>query len=130
LRLLLDTQVLIWTLTNPKGLSEQARNAISAGDNRVFVSLATPWEMAIKTALGNLAPPDDLEAQLDEQRFELLPIALRHTRAVASLPHLHGDPFDRMLIAQAQVDGMTLVTSDRKIRSYPVATLPATRRRG
>jgi PIN domain nuclease of toxin-antitoxin system len=129
LRLLLDTQVLIWALTNPKRLSEQARTAITAGENRIFVSLATPWEMAIKTALGNLAPPDDLEAQLSEKRFELLPIALRHTQAVASLPHHHRDPFDRMLIAQAQVDGLTLVTSDREIRNYPVATLPATRRR-
>jgi PIN domain nuclease of toxin-antitoxin system len=130
LKLLLDTQILLWTLTSPKRLSAQAESAISTDENRVFVSLATPWEMAIKTALGNLAPPDDLEKQLEEKRFELLPIALRHTRAVASLPHLHGDPFDRMLIAQAQVDGMTLVTSDRKIRSYPVATLPVTRRRG
>lgn len=126
MRLLLDTQVLIWTLTNPKRLSEQARTAIAEGENRVFVSLATPWEMAIKTALGKLAPPEDLEEQLREQRFELLSIALRHTRAVASLPLHHRDPFDRMLIAQAQVDRMTLVTTDRQIRRYPVATLPAT----
>jgi len=125
LRLLLDTQVLIWVLTDPKRLSERAGNAITTGENRVFVSLVSPWEMAIKTALGNLAPPDDLESQLSEKRFELLPIALRHTRAVASLPHHHRDPFDRMLIAQAQVDGMTLVTSDRKIERYQVALLPA-----
>lgn len=125
MRLLLDTQVLIWTLTNPKRLSEQARAAITAGENRVFVSLATPWEMAIKTALGNLTLPNDLEAQLSEKRFELLPIALRHTRAITSLPHHHRDPFDRMLIAQAQVDGMTLVTSDREIERYQVTLLPA-----
>ena len=79
----------------------------------------------MRVALGNLAPPDDLEAQVQEKRFELLPIALRHTEAVATMPHLHGDPFDRMLIAQAQVDGTTLVTSDRQIRRYEVATLPA-----
>jgi len=125
LRLLLDTQVLIWTLTNPKRLSGQARATIAEGENRVFVSLATPWEIAIKTALGKLAPPEDLEEQLREKRFELLPIALPHTRAVASLPLLHSDPFDRMLIAQAQVDRMTLITTDRQIRRYPVATLPA-----
>lgn len=125
MRLLLDTQVLIWTLRNPKRLSEQARNAITAGENRVFVSVASPWEMAIKTALGNLTPPDDLEAQLEDKSFELLPIALRHTRAVASLPRHHGDPFDRMLIAQAQVDGMTLITSDRQIKRYQVTLMPA-----
>jgi PIN domain nuclease of toxin-antitoxin system len=125
LRLLLDTQVLIWALTKPERLSKEARSAIAASENRVFVSLASPWEMAIKTALGNLAPPDDLESQLSEKRFELLPIALRHTRAVASLPHHHRDPFDRMLIAQAQVDGMTLVTSDREIERYQVTLLPA-----
>ena len=88
--------------------------------------MASPWEMAIKQALGNLTPPDDLEAQLEEMRFELLPIFLRHTRAVAALPHHHGDPFDRMLIAQAQVDGMTLVSSDREIRRYQVSLMPAT----
>jgi PIN domain nuclease of toxin-antitoxin system len=122
---LLDTQVLIWALTSPKRLSGVASSAITASENRIFVSLVSPWEMAIKTALGNLTTPDDLEAQLNEGRFELLPIALRHTRAVASLPHHHGDPFDRMLIAQAQVDGMTLVTSDREIERYQVALMPA-----
>lgn len=125
MRLLLDTQVLVWALTSPKRLSGVARSAITASENRIFVSLVSPWEMAIKTALGNLITPDDLEAQLNEKRFELLPIALRHTRAVASLPHHHGDPFDRMLVAQAQVDGMTLVTSDREIERYQVALMPA-----
>jgi PIN domain nuclease of toxin-antitoxin system len=125
LRLLLDTQVLLWVLTRPGRLSAAATDAIEAGENRILVSIASPWEISIKAALGNLTPPDDLEFQLNEKRFELLPIALRHTEAVASLPHHHGDPFDRMLIAQAQVDGLTLVSSDREIRRYPVALLPA-----
>ncbi len=125
MRLLLDTQVLIWGLKSPERLADATRQAIAASDTRVFVSMASPWEMAIKEALGNLTPPDDLEAHLEENRFELLPIFLRHTRAVASLPHHHGDPFDRMLIAQAQVDGMTLVTSDREIERYQVALMPA-----
>jgi PIN domain nuclease of toxin-antitoxin system len=124
-RLLLDTQALIWALKRPERLADPTRLAITASETRVFVSMATPWEMAIKEALGNLKPPDDLEARLDEKRFELLPITLRHTRAVASLPHHHGDPFDRMLIAQAQVDGMTLVTSDREIGRYQVSLMPA-----
>jgi PIN domain nuclease of toxin-antitoxin system len=125
LRLLLDTQVLLWVLMKPERLSASAAGAIATGENRVFVSITSPWEISIKAALGNLTPPDDLELQLNEKRFELLPIALRHTEAVASLPHHHGDPFDRMLIAQAQVDGLTLVSSDREMRRYPVALLPA-----
>jgi PIN domain nuclease of toxin-antitoxin system len=124
-RLLLDTQVLIWALRDPKRLAAATRRAIIAGETRVFVSMASPWEMAIKEALGNLTPPDDLEVRLEEKRFELLPILMRHTRAVAALPHHHGDPFDRMLIAQAQVDGMTLVTSDRQIERYQVSLMPA-----
>ena len=124
--MLLDTQVLLWVLTKPRRLSVAATDAIEAEENEVFVSMASPWEISIKTALGNLTPPNDLEHQLREKRFELLPIALRHTEAVGFLPHHHRDPFDRMLIAQAQVDGLTLVSSDREIRRYPVALLPAT----
>jgi PIN domain nuclease of toxin-antitoxin system len=125
MRLLLDTQVLIWVLKNPERLADATRRAITASETRVFVSMASPWEMAIKEALGNLTPPDELEAHLEEKRFELLPIFPRHARAVAALPHHHGDPFDRMLIAQAQVDGMTLVTSDQKIGRYQVSLMPA-----
>ncbi len=125
MRLLLDTQVLIWALRKPERLADATRRAITAGETRVFVSMASPWEMAINEALGNLTPPDDLEVRLEEKRFELLPISMRHTRAVAALPDHHGDPFDRMLIAQAQVDGMTLVSSDREIRRYQVSLMPA-----
>jgi PIN domain nuclease of toxin-antitoxin system len=125
LKLLLDTQVLLWVLTKPRRLSAATVGAIEATENQILVSIATPWEISIKAALGNLTPPDDLEFQLHEKSFELLPIALRHTEAVASLPHHHGDPFDRMLIAQAQVDGLTLVSTDREMRRYPVALLPA-----
>jgi PIN domain nuclease of toxin-antitoxin system len=125
LKLLLDTQVLLWALMKPERLSAAAADAITKGENRVFVSMASPWEISVKTARGNLTPPGDLESQLNEKRFELLPIALRHTDVVASLPRHHGDPFDRMLVAQAQVDGLTLVTSDREIRRYPVSVLPA-----
>lgn len=125
MKLLLDTQVLLWVLTRPGRLSATTVDAIEAGENQIFVSMASPWEISIKKARGNLTPPDDLEFQLSERRFELLPISLRHTQAVAYLPHHHGDPFDRMLIVQAQVDGLTLVTSDREIRRYPISVLPA-----
>jgi PIN domain nuclease of toxin-antitoxin system len=125
LRLLLDTQALIWTLANPGRLSAAATDALRNYGNEVFVSVASPWEIAIKTALGKLSPIDDLEFQIDDKRFELLPISLSHTAAVASLPHHHRDPFDRMIIAQAQVESLTLVTSDREIRRYPVSIFPA-----
>jgi PIN domain nuclease of toxin-antitoxin system len=124
LRLLLDTNVLIWVLTTPERLSEAATVAIRDRANDIFVSMASPWEISIKQALGNLSLPDDLETQLADESFELLQISMLHTRAVETLPHHHRDPFDRMLIAQAQVEQLTLVTSDRMMRRYPVATMP------
>ena len=128
MRLLLDTQVLIWSLLVPDRLLATAREAIQDEDNDVFVSIASPWEMAIKKSRSNLDPPDDLDVQLAEKGFSLLPISLRHTQAVSTLPHHHGDPFDRMLVAQAQTDGLTIVTSDRKIAQYQVAVMRASRR--
>jgi PIN domain nuclease of toxin-antitoxin system len=125
LRLLLDTNALFWVLTAPDRLSAEATAAIETEANDVFVSVVSPWELAIKASHGKLRAPDDLESQFTEKRFEILPVAMRHTRAVESLPHHHGDPFDRMLVAQAQVDGMTIVTSDRKMRRYQVALMPA-----
>jgi PIN domain nuclease of toxin-antitoxin system len=126
MRLLLDTHTLLWSLSKPDRLTTEARRAIQEESNDVFVSIVSPWEIAIKKSRGNLHPPDDLEAQLEAKRFGLLPLSMPHTRAVESLPPHHGDPFDRMLIAQAQVEGMTLVTSDRDMRRYRVALLPAT----
>jgi PIN domain nuclease of toxin-antitoxin system len=128
LRLLLDTQVVIWSLLAPERLLGATREAIQDGANDVFVSIASPWEIAIKKSRGKLDPPDNLEVQLAEKRFALLPVSLRHTRAIESLPHHHGDPFDRMLVAQAQTDGLTIVTSDRKIARYRVAVMRATGR--
>jgi PIN domain nuclease of toxin-antitoxin system len=125
LRLLLDTHVLIWALTAPNRLSAVAAEAIQDEANDVFVSMVSPWEISIKKALGNLSPPDDLEAQLADRCFELLPISMHHTRAIASLPHHHGDPFDRMLVAQAQLESLSIVTADRKINRYQVTVLPA-----
>lgn len=125
MRLLLDTHVLIWALRDPDRLSGPAAEAIRAETSDVFVSMVSPWEIAIKKSLGNLRLPGDLQSQLDAKRFELLPVSLRHTNAVESLPHHHGDPFDRLLVAQALVDGLTIVTADRQIRRYQVGLLPA-----
>ncbi|MGB7685180.1 MAG: type II toxin-antitoxin system VapC family toxin [Solirubrobacterales bacterium] len=126
MRLLLDTDALIWALSWPDRLSKAAAGAIRDPENDVFVSITSPWEIAIKKALGKLRAPDDLESQLHGKRITLLPITLRHARAIESLPHHHGDPFDRMLIAQAQIEGLTIVTSDRQMQLYQVALLPAT----
>jgi PIN domain nuclease of toxin-antitoxin system len=125
LRLLLDTHALLWVLVEPKRLSAQAAAAIAAEESEVFVSIVSPWEMAIAKARGRMNPPDDLEDHLARNRFELIPVRLLHIRVVESMPHHHRDPFDRMLVAQAQVEGMTLVSVDRKLRQYPVSLLSA-----
>lgn len=125
LRLLLDTHVMLWAISNPGRLSVQARSAIAAEENDVFVSIVSPWEIAIKQSRNRIEIPDDLDRGLESSRFKLLPVLLRHTRAIESMPHHHRDPFDRMLVAQAIVDGMILVTADRKLTHYAAALLPA-----
>jgi PIN domain nuclease of toxin-antitoxin system len=126
LRLLLDTHVVVWALSTPERLSERSRKAIEAAENEVFVSVISPWEMAVKGPRQGLHPPDDLEMQLSRQRFDILPVLLRHTEPIESMPLHHRDPFDRMLVAQAIVDGLTIVTADRKLTNYQVSLMPAT----
>jgi len=125
LRLLLDTHVVLWALSEPERLSGRARRAIEAAENDVLVSVVSPWELAIKGPREGLRPPDDLELQLGRQRFGLLPVLPRHTEPIESMPLRHRDPFDRMLVAQAVTDGLTIVTADRKLTSYQVSLLPA-----
>lgn len=125
MKLLLDTHTTIWVFSAPHLLSAHARDAISAEENEVFVSVVSPWEIAIKRAKKRLRAPEDLDEAVEAHRFQLLPVLLRHTRAIGSMPNHHGDPFDRMLVAQAIVDGLTLVTSDRVLRRYPVSLLSA-----
>jgi PIN domain nuclease of toxin-antitoxin system len=125
LKLLLDTHALLWALIAPGRLSPTAADAIQDGANEVFVSVVSVWEIEIKRAKGKLPIPVPLRDALAAQRLKTLPVTLRDVLAVESLPRRHRDPFDRMLIAQAQLEGMTLVTSDREVRHCPVATLPA-----
>jgi PIN domain nuclease of toxin-antitoxin system len=125
LKLLLDTHVLLWTLLDQRRLSSETRAAIQSEESEIFVSVVSPWEFAIKRSLGKFDTPVDLEPALEDQGFKLLPVQLRHTQGIRSMPNHHRDPFDRMLVAQATVDGLTLVTSDRTLRRYPVATLQA-----
>jgi PIN domain nuclease of toxin-antitoxin system len=125
LRLLLDTHVMLWAIGEPGRLSVQARSAIESEGNEVFVSVVSPWEIAIKKSRNRIETPSDLDRGLESSRFKLLPVLLRHTKALESMPHHHRDPFDRMLVAQAIVDGMILVTADRKLTHYAAALLPA-----
>ena len=123
MRLLLDTHALLWWLAD-EGLTDQARDAIADPDNFVMVSAASAWEISIKKALGKLSAPDDLEQQVDEGGFAPLPISIAHGLAAGQLPRHHDDPFDRMLIAQAFGEALTIVTHDKRFSDYEVALLP------
>ena len=125
MRLLLDTHVLLWWLAADPGLSPAARSVIAEGANTVFVSAATAWEMAIKRALGKLIVPDDLEGAVTASGFQSLPITMAHALLAGALPRHHDDPFDRMLIAQAQSEGLTIVTRDAQFSAYGVPILPS-----
>jgi PIN domain nuclease of toxin-antitoxin system len=124
-RLLLDTHAFLWWLDNSTKLSRQAKEAIAAPESEVNVSAVSAWEIAIKKAIGKLKVPDDLKGQLARHRFTPLPVSFDHAMLAGSLPRHHDDPFDRMLIAQAEAEGMTLVTRDPHIRLYDVPTLAA-----
>jgi PIN domain nuclease of toxin-antitoxin system len=123
-RLLLDTHALLWWLAD-ESLSQRARDAIADPDNLVMVSAATAWEISIKKALGKLAAPDDLEQQVQAGGFTALPISIAHGIAAGQLARHHEDPFDRMLIAQAVAESLTIVTRDQRFEDYAVALLPA-----
>lgn len=116
-RILLDTHVLLWAVAEPRKLSPGARKRIEEAD--VFVSAASIWEVSIKAALGKLAAdPAELLAEIEPAGFTLLPITGEHAAAVARLPAVHTDPFDRMLVAQAKAEPLLLVTNDSLLTAY------------
>lgn len=123
MRLLLDTHALLLWLADDPNLSSRARVAIADGANLVAVSAASAWEISIKRALGKLQAPDDLEAQLEASDFVALPITVADGLAAGSLPRHHDDPFDRMLVAQARANGLTVVTRDSRLARYGVDLL-------
>ena len=126
MRLLLDTHAFLWWLDDDRRLGRAARQAIEGPASLVFVSAATIWEIAIKTALGKLdAGGADLAAEIAANGFLELSITARHAAAAGALPRHHEDPFDRMLIAQAAAEGCTLVTRDGVFESYGVPLLSA-----
>lgn len=123
MKLLLDTHALLWALAGDRRLSKRARAAVEDGDNDVLISAASAWEIAIKTSVGKLHAPSDLIDAAEKVGFTLRPITFADVEALRALSSLHRDPFDRMLIAQAQLDAAVLVTKDALIRQYPIATL-------
>jgi PIN domain nuclease of toxin-antitoxin system len=123
--LLLDTHVFLWWLSNPGLLSPAAASAISDPQNRVVVSVVVLWEIAIKRVIGKLTAPIDLETDVVRAGFELLTLEVAHIVATEQLPLHHRDPFDRILVAQALVEGATLVTRDPHLSPYGMPLLTA-----
>lgn len=123
MRLLLDTHVLIWWDAGAR-LSREARNAIRDADE-VYVSAASAWEIAIKTALGRIVTSRTVGDAVQASGFIELPILFRHAGALGALPPLHRDPFDRLLVAQAHVEKLTIVTRDALFSQYAVKVIRA-----
>lgn len=127
MRLLLDTSTLLWWLDGDAKLGPSVRAAIADPDNEVFVSSASAWEISVKRASGKLDAPFDIATALERNHFIELPIEVTHAVAAGQLPPHHNDPFDRMLVAQAKRENLTLVTSDAQITNYEVDLLEASR---
>jgi PIN domain nuclease of toxin-antitoxin system len=124
-QLLLDTHAFLWWLGNDAKLGRTARAAIADGANLVFVSAATAWEIGVKRASGRLVAPGDLAGWILENGFVPLPIEVEHAVAAADLPLHHKDPFDRLLVAQAQLENLTLEARDDDIDKYSVSLIDA-----
>lgn len=117
MRVLLDTHLLLWALSQPSKISAATRKRIVAAE--VFVSAVSIWEVSIKSALGKIAAdPSEILAAIEPAGFSLLPITGEHAAKVAELAMLHKDPFDRMLVAQASIEPMQLLTNDENLRGY------------
>jgi PIN domain nuclease of toxin-antitoxin system len=125
MKILLDTHILLWWLGAASELPAAAQSLIADPENTIFVSAVSLWEIWLKESLGKLRLPPDFEDQLEAEGFESLPLTASHARAVARLPWLHRDPFDRMLIAQAQSAGLRLLSADRAAEAYGECVLLA-----
>ena len=129
MRILLDTQVWLWLQASPGRLTPEAMSLVREPRNALLLSAASSWEIAIKHALGKLPLPDHPSAYVPERMrtsgVDGMPVDHAHALHVASLPHHHRDPFDRLLIAQAQLDGLVILTADANFRLYDVEVFPA-----
>ena len=123
MKFLLDTHILLWWLGNEPKLSPQISAVISNPENTIFVSAATVWEMSIKKSLGKLSVPNNLREKLKDNNFTVLDITAEHGLKVTDLPWHHKDPFDKMLVAQAMIEGLTIITVDTKFPLYDVLLL-------
>ena len=124
MKILLDTHILLWWLADDQRLPSQAAATIEDPDIDVVVSAASAWEISIKHAVGRLEAPDDMLEAVAASDFGALAITAAHAVAAGRLPPHHADPFDRMLIAQAQTEGFTLVSVDKRFSDYDVELLP------
>jgi PIN domain nuclease of toxin-antitoxin system len=123
MKLLLDTHILIWWLSQDRRLSQLETDIITDPDNLIFVSAATAWEIAVKKIIGKLETPDDLPAALAANNFLELPITVDHSQKLYQLPLHHNDPFDRIMVAQAISEDLTFMTRDAKIALYEIRTI-------
>lgn len=123
MRLLVDTHAALWFLEGDRRLSHLARNLIEDDKIERRLSAATVWEVAIKRSLGKLIAPADFHERMAKQGVAGLPVTDAHAAAVADLPLPHHDPFDRLLVAQAQVEGMSILSADKILRKYDVPVL-------
>ena len=127
MKALMDTHTFLWWITDDARVSPSARQFIADGQNRLFFSAASGWEIAIKARLGRLSLPGEpwafIPGQLARNAIEVMPVQLSHALQVYSLPDHHRDPFDRLLIAQCQVEDLPLLTADSLIAQYEIDTI-------
>lgn len=116
---LIDTHILLWDMTGSERLQTHHQDILN-GETELFISIASIWEIAIKVSIRKLPMPDDLLEQINSSDISILSISPEHALAVTHLPHHHRDPFDRMLVAQAQMENLTIMTMDKNIRLYDV----------
>jgi PIN domain nuclease of toxin-antitoxin system len=120
MRLLLDANAFVWWVASSPRLAATAQSVIADSTNDIIVGVGAVWELTIKRALGKLHFPFDFETELRNENFAILPISFAHLRTLDGLPHHHGDPFDRLLIAQALAEGIPIATADGRFAAYGV----------
>lgn len=127
MKYLLDTHTFLWWNLDDPQLSERARETIANGENEIFISAASAWEIAIKAAKGRLVLPEEpaqyLAARISQYHFQALPVQISHAVHVYGLPDYHADPFDQLLIAQCQLESMPLISKDEDIQQYDVEVI-------
>ena len=124
-RYLIDTHIFIWSMEKNQRLPEKIFSLLKNSQNSIFISVASIWEIIIKTGKKKLKTPQNIEKVINMAKFNVLPINLNHVLAVKTLPNIHSDPFDRILIAQSLVENLTLISSDPKMSKYKIRLIEA-----